>query len=221
MKHEPMFTPLDLREWSRGEQFWYFSQAAPTGYSLTAELDITSLRAELRRTGRKFYPAYLWLVTRAQNEQTEFKVAERDGQVGFYDFLTPLYAVFHEDDKTFSLMWTEFDEDFGEFYAAYERDGREYGANHGILAKKEPLPPPNAYIVSCLPRISFKHFAVHSYGQPYYFPSVECGKFYEKDEQVLLPLSVTCHHAATDGWHVSRFLEKLQSDMDRFAEITE
>lgn len=116
----------------------------------------------LRRTGRKFYPAYLWLVTRALNEQTEFKVAEKDGQVGFYDCLTPLYAVFHEDDKTFSLMWTEFDENFGEFYAAYERDGR-----------------------------------------------------------VLLPLCVTCHHAATDGRHMSRFLEKLQSDMDRFAEITE
>ena len=32
-----------------------------------------------------------------------------------------------------------------------------------------------------------------------------------------MPLSLTCHHATTDGWHVSRFLEDLQRDMDDFA----
>ncbi|MDD6991710.1 MAG: CatA-like O-acetyltransferase [Oscillospiraceae bacterium] len=32
-----------------------------------------------------------------------------------------------------------------------------------------------------------------------------------------MPLSVTCHHAATDGYHISRFLEELQKDMDSFS----
>lgn len=31
-----------------------------------------------------------------------------------------------------------------------------------------------------------------------------------------MPLSVTCHHAATDGYHVNRFLETLQSEMKSF-----
>lgn len=29
----------------------------------------------------------------------------------------------------------------------------------------------------------------------------------------LMPLSLTCHHATTDGWHVSRFLEDLNADL--------
>ena len=33
----------------------------------------------------------------------------------------------------------------------------------------------------------------------------------------LLPLSLTSHHAATDGYHISRFLEELQGDMDSFS----
>ncbi len=115
----PQFTPLDLRDWKRGQMFYYFAKMAPTGYSLTVDVDITRMLAACREAGGKFFPAYLWLVTRCLNLQTEFRIAEREGQIGYYDFLTPLYASFHEDDKTFSLMWTEFREEFGEFYRGH------------------------------------------------------------------------------------------------------
>ena len=42
-------------------------------------------------------------MTKVLNEQQEFRIADQDGQIGYYDSLTPLYATFHEDDKTFSL----------------------------------------------------------------------------------------------------------------------
>ena len=29
-----------------------------------------------------------------------------------------------------------------------------------------------------------------------------------------LPLSVTVHHAVTDGWHLKQFLDRLQDSMD-------
>lgn len=136
--------------------------------------------------------------------------------LGYYDQLTPMYATFHEDDKTFSLMWTEYNDDFCVFYQQYLNNQTQFGNNHGILAQPQ-IPPLNAYIVSCLPWISFEHFAVHSYeNKPYYFPSVEAGKFYTKNNQVIMPLSITCHHATTDGWHVNLFLERLKTEMKRF-----
>lgn len=211
------FTPLDVRTWERGEVFYYFSQMAPTGYSLTTAWNVTHLLGVLKSVGRKFFPAYLWLVTKTLQRQKEFKLAQVEGQLGYYQGLTPLYATFHPEDHTFSLLWTEFHDDFPTFYAAYEEDQARYGSQKGILAKKGMLPPPNAYTVSCVPWISFQYFAVHSYAQkPYYFPSVEAGKFYTKGTQKLLPLSLTCHHAAVDGWHVSRFLETLQAESDAF-----
>lgn len=217
MKPELQFTPIDLRTWSRGELFYYFSKMAPTGYSLTVELDVTRMRNVLKAAGRKFFPAYLWLVTKLLSEQMEFKIAELDGQLGYYNTLTPLYAAFHDDDKTFSLMWTAYDDSFPAFYEAYITDQIQHGAHHGVLAKENQLPPPNAYTVSCVPWVSFAHFAVHSYeNKPYYFPSVEAGKFHEKGGRIYMPLSITCHHAATDGWHISRFLEALQAEADAF-----
>ena len=185
-----------------------------TGASISRHFSV------LKEAGLKFFPAYLWLVTKNLNAWQEFKIAEKDGQVGFYDTLTPLYAAFHEDTKTFSLMWTKFDADFRSFHEAYLHNQRTYGHNHSVLAQADQLPPPNAYTVSALPWVSFQHFAVHSYeNKPYYFPSVEAGKFVESEGKLLMPLSITCHHATTDGYHVSRFLEQLQTDANHFEQF--
>lgn len=213
------FTPIDLQVWPRGQMFYYFSKMAPTGYSLTVNIDVTELRQTVKNAGIKFFPAYLWLVTKNLNRQTEFKVAEKDGVLGYYDTLTPLYASFHEDDKTFSLMWTPYSESFPEFYKEYLNNQKLCGRTHGVLAQPQTPPPSNAYTVSCLPWVQFEHFAVHSYeNKPYYFPSVEAGRFFEKDGRTFMPLSMTCHHVTTDGWHVSVFLENLKKDMADFGQ---
>lgn len=139
-------------------------------------------------------------------------------KLGYYDVLTPLYAQFHEDDQTFSLMWTEFSEDYETFYLRYLENQNSFSGNHGVLAQPGTLPPPNAYTVSELPWVSFRSFSVQTHDEKkYFFPSVEAGKIYENaDGKKLLPLSLTCHHATTDGYHVKRFLEMLQEEMERF-----
>lgn len=211
------FTPINLQNWPRGQMFYYFSQMAPTGYSMTVNIDITELRKAIKDAGLKFFPAYLWLVTKNLNCQTEFKVAEKNGALGFYDTLTPLYASFHEDDHTFSLMWTEYTASFSQFHQAYLENQQRFGDVHGVLCQTQNPPPENAYTVSCIPWIDFKHFAVHSYeNKPYYFPSVEAGKFFEEAGQILMPFSITCHHATTDGYHVKCFLESFQEDIRNF-----
>ena len=85
-----MFHAIDMANWPRREVFYYFSHMAPTGYSITVEVDVTGLRRVTKEKGIKFFPAYLWLVTRNLNRHTEFKCAVKDGAVGYYDTLTPL-----------------------------------------------------------------------------------------------------------------------------------
>lgn len=208
------FNKLDLKTWERSQMFYYFSKMAPTGYSITVDVDVTDLMDNLKRKERKFFPTYLWLITKCLNKQVEFKVAYEEGELGYFDNLTPLYASFHEDDKTFSLMWTEFDDDYDSFYNAYMENKEKYGMNHGVLGKPNMIPPKNAYTVSEVPWISFKHFAVHNYdNKEYFFPSVEGGSIYESEGKKLLPLSLTCHHATTDGYHIKRFLDDLNKEI--------
>lgn len=211
------FTKIELAGWPRAQMFYYFSQMAPTSYSMTVNVEVTKLREVIKKAGLKFFPVYLWLITKNLNQQVEFKIAKQDGVIGFYDTLTPLYANFHDDDHTFSFMWTKYADCFQDFYTAYMENKKLFGNVHGVLCQPQTPPPANAYTVSCVPWVGFTHFAVQSYeNKPYYFPSIESGKFFEQDGRIFMPLSITCHHATTDGYHISQFLESLQKDIDEF-----
>lgn len=105
-------------------------------------MDVPRLLETLRAASRKFFPTYLYLVTKCLNQQQEFKIAYQEKVLGYYDTLTPLYASFHEDDKTFSLMWTEYDADYEVFYQNYLYNQRRYGENHGVLSQPQTPPPP-------------------------------------------------------------------------------
>lgn len=84
------FQPIDLRTLPRGEMFYYFSKMAPTGYSLTVSMDVTKLRQTLKEAGLKFFPAYLWLITKNLNQQMEFKMAIQEETLGYFNSLPPL-----------------------------------------------------------------------------------------------------------------------------------
>lgn len=176
------FQSIDMQTWPMAQAFHYYTQIAPTSYTVNVTMDVTILRKELKRRGYKFYPAY---------------------------------PQFHEDDKTTSLLWTEYHGDFEIFYSRYLDDTKLHGQSHGILSSKG-LPPANAYIISCIPWFTFNSFSLHNHGiKDYYVPSFEAGGFAETGNgQIAMPLSVTVHHAVTDGYHLKVFFEELQRAMN-------
>lgn len=208
------FVPINMGTWPRAQVFYYYTQIAPTSYTVNVRMDVTVLRHKLKQRGFKFFPAYLWLVTKAMQGIDELKVGMRDGVLGTWKQLTPAYPQFHQDDKTTSLLWTEFREDFSGFYENYERDVKAHGNSHGVLSSKG-IPLSNAYIISCIPWFTFQSFSLHNHGiKDYYFPSFEAGKFVEEEGKVFMPLSVTVHHATADGYQLKLFFESLQRTMN-------
>jgi chloramphenicol O-acetyltransferase type A len=196
------------------QSFYYYTQMAPTTYTVNVTMDVTILHETLKKKGYKFFPAYLYLVTKAIGKQQELRIAMKDGVLGYWENLTPTYPQFHEDDKTTSLLWTEYDDCFSAFYNRYMEDIATYGNDHGILTKKG-VPLPNAYIVSCIPWFTFNSFSLHNHGvKDYFVPSFEAGGFVEKDGKTQMPLSVTVHHATTEGYHLKVFFDELQKTMN-------
>lgn len=206
------FHPIDRNTWSRTPYFYYFTKMLPTGYSLTVEVDITNTYYMVKKGGKKFFPAYLYLASRLIARQQEFRIAEQNGQLGYYEVLHPSYACFHEDDKTMSNLWTEYDSNFETFYSNYMEDQSQYAGNHGIVAKANL--PDNNYMVGMLPWTQFSSYAPVPYGSgSNYFPVLQAGRFFNKGDRKMMPLSITVHHAVADGYHVGLFLEKFQEGM--------
>lgn len=208
------FTPIDLQTWPRAQVFYYYTHMAPTTYTVNVSMDVSVLRKALKEKGLKFFPAYLYLVTKAISKQPDLRVSKQEEVLGRWDVLTPAYPQFHDDDKTTSLLWTEYCDDFSTFYKNYSEDTKRYGESHGVLSAKG-IPPASAYIISCIPWFTFNSFSLHNHGiKDYYVPSLESGAFYEQEGKLLMPLSITVHHATTDGYDLKVFFEELQNTMD-------
>lgn len=209
-----MFTPIDLTSWPRREHFHYYRSVLPCGYSVTVHLDVTHLRRLCREKGLKFYPAFIWCVSHTILSHPAFRMGvDPQGNPGTHDVLHPNYTVFHQDDHTFSDLWTAHDEDFSAFYQAFLGDVAQYGANHGMKAK--PGQPANFYCISCVPWLDFTGYAsaVPS-GQPNLFPVITYGKITQAGGRETMPLAINISHAAADGWHTAQFVQDLQALVD-------
>jgi len=211
---EPVFHAIDVNAWPMAQAFYYYTQMAPTTYTINVTMDVTVLRQTFKQKGLKFFPGYLYLTTKAIGKQQELRMAVREGALGYWETLTPVYPQFHEDDHTTSLLWTEYEDCFKEFYERYLEDTARHGLSHGILSSKG-LPPANSYVISCIPWFTFNSFSLHNHGiKDYFVPSLESGGFVQECEKTLMPLSITAHHATTEGYHIKVFLEELQRAMN-------
>ena len=183
----------------RADTYNHFMNVVPCTYSMTVNIDITHLLAEVKNKKIKFFPTFLHLMSVVINRHQEFRMdISKTGEVGFYDVCHPCYAVFDSKTETFSNKCTRFTEDFNQFYANY-------------MSKTEDIPQ-NIFNVSMIPWTSFTGFNLNlQKGYDYLLPIFTIGKYFEQDGKILIPLAVQVHHSVCDGFHLSRFINELET----------
>lgn len=209
------FYEIDLNKWVRAPQFTLYTKMIPTGFNLCVDLDVTRMYTYFKEKGYKFAVGYRYITIKLINERDYFRVAYKDGKLGYYNHLVPTYVNFHEDDKSTSVMWVDYEESFEAFNKQYLEEEAKYKDVHGLVAKPE-MPPENGCMVGILPWISFNSYSPVPYAMgTQFFPILESGKFKKEDGKILMPFSITVHHAVADGYHVSSYLEELQATMNK------
>ena len=206
------FTPIDLSTWPRREHFHYYRNQLPCGYSVTVQLDVTRFRAMLERKGLKFYPSFIWCVSHTILSHPAFRMGvDSEGQPGTYDRMHPNYTVFHEDDHTFSDLWTEHNESFPVFYQAFLSDVATYGTRHGMKARAGQ--PANFYCISCVPWLSYTALTQPTPTPADSNPRITWGRWHRQEGRTLLPMTLLANHALVDGIHIARFYENLDREL--------
>lgn len=203
------FNPIDYNQWSRKEYFEYYFYQIKCKYTLNANIDITQLMAERKKRSIKFYPTFMYAIMRAVNQNKEFRMSFEDGILGFWDYLVPSYTIFHEDDQTFSDIWSEYNQSFIKFYDTICNDINIYKDVKGIKAKKERVS--NFCSISSVPWLSFTSFSQDTYSESnLLFPLIRYGKFYEDHGRIILPFAIFVNHAVADGYHTSKLINEIQ-----------
>ena len=204
------FEILNFENYERKEHFLHYLNNVSCSYSISVNLDITSLLAELKKRNIHFYPVILFAITTIANKHSELRMAlDEKGRLGYYTTVNPTYTVFHKDNETFSSIWTEYDSNFAKFSNNYNKDIQDYGNIKGFITKQSN--ESNLINISAIPWVSFTGFNLNlPQNGKYLLPIFTIGKFFESDGKTLLPLSMQVHHAVCDGFHASRFINELQ-----------
>lgn len=204
------FNRIELDTWSRKPYFEHYLNRVRCTYSMTANIDITRLLAEVKGKGIKLYPALLHMIAAVVNRHREFRTCfDAEGRLGYWDRMSPGYTIFHDDDKTFSSIWTSYCDDFHAFYNRYLDDSNKYGNVKGLAAKANE--PPNTFPISSIPWVSFTGFNLNIYNEgTYLLPIFTMGKYFPQDGKIMIPLSAQLHHAVCDGYHAGVLFRELQ-----------
>jgi chloramphenicol O-acetyltransferase type A len=205
-----IFNPIDRDSWSRQPYFEHYLNQVRCTYSMTAEMDITQLRAEIKRMGMKLYPALIHMIATVVNRHCEFRTClDSKGRLGVWDRMSPSFTLFHEEDKTFSSIWTPFSEEFQTFYDGYLQKMETYKNAKQLFPDMSE--PPNTFPISSIPWVSFTGFNLNVYNEgTYLLPIFTMGKYRWQDSKLRLPLSVQFHHAVCDGYHAGVLFNELQ-----------
>lgn len=155
-------------------------------------------------------------MTQTVNLFPEFRTAQTDDGLGIYDKMHPAYTVFNKERKTFSGIWTEFDSDYRRFLKSYENDSAKYSSSTKYSPK--PNRPANSFDISMVPFFKFTALNINVFDERKYFlPIFTMGKFFSEGDRRMLPLAIQVHHAVCDGYHIGKFVEKLQEKISSFS----
>lgn len=204
------FTKIDLETWSRKENYNWFTTKNRCKINMTLNIDATNVIKRIKNLNLRHYPTFTYMISKVLNSSNEFKMSYNENDdLGIYDIIHPRYPIFHESDKRISILWTEYSDSFKLFYNRFINDINIYGENRSMAAKGKF--PPNCFDMSSLPWSSFTSFDCYPTNDVVWLaPFVMVGKFFKFEEKLLLPVSISVHHATCDGYHVSMFFKELQ-----------
>lgn len=206
------YSKIDLSNWKRKEHFQIFNSIGQCTFSQTVQLDITGLLEYANINGYKFYPVMIHLISKVVNRFAEFKMAMKGENLVVWDEVHPSYTVFHRDTETFSSLWSRYESDFKDFLSEYNKDTEKYSGDESYFPKEFVE---NIFYISANPWVSFTSFDFNFANVNNLFaPLFTIGKYYARDEKILLPLAVQVHHAVCDGYHVGRLINEIQKSCD-------
>jgi len=211
---------INTSTWKRYEHFRHFYDEAPCSVSICDDIDVTDLKNACSVKKKSFYVSFLYVTAHIINSHEEFRLTAIDSAASEYlmpavwDRVDVVHNVFHEDTETYTNTFTLYKDDFSAFYKNCCED-IDRAKRLSVMSVPSPS---NVFEASCVP---WRHFtSIGIVAEPVVLtPIVAWGAFQPKDGRIMMPLSIQIHHAAADGFHISRFLNEAEDFSKTLADI--
>lgn len=213
------YHPLDREHYYRREVFRHFTEDCRCSSSITAKVDVTALAEHSRRTGTKFYINFLYLLSSVLNSREDYRIQMLypENELVVFDTISPAHYIFHEDTETCTVVYTDFCEDYEDFYRRCTEDIQRAKSTREYGIRPESR---NFFDASYLSWLCYDALHIElPDGYPHYLPIINWGHYEETNGRLMLPLSVRINHAVADGYLISKVFLLLQEKIAQFTKM--
>jgi chloramphenicol O-acetyltransferase type A len=207
------FQQLNLNTWPRLKQYEFFKQYENPFFNICSTLDVTELVNKVKHNHLSFSTSILYASIYIANQIEEFKYRLKGDGVIICDSVYAGSTILSKND-TFNFCYFDYFNDFQAFYEnaqkqielSQNRDIEFDGRNNDI----------DIIHYSVIPWISFTSFShPRNYRNNDSIPKIVFGKYYEKNGKIKMPISIEVHHALMDGFHLGKYLKRLQTILNK------
>ena len=204
---------LDIKKWKRKEQFYFFKDYDNPFFNICSEVDITDLYNFGKENNVSFFIASLYATLHAANQVEEFRYRIREKNVIIHDKVHAGSTVLN-DDETFNFCFFEYHKSFIRFHLNAKDVLLKNKENREKLDSREG--EDNLIHYSVIPWIAFSSIShARKFGRDDSIPKIVLGKYQNKENRKIMPISIEVHHSLMDGLHLAKYLSLLQTILDK------
>ena len=198
---------IDESTWERAMHCMVFRNSIEPAFCVTFEADITEFKEE----GLSFTLAMVYAVCKCANEVEALRYRFLDGKVVLYERIDTAFTYLNKETELFKVVNVPFIDNLPEYVALALKTAEE---------QQEYFTGPlgnDVFQCSPMPWVTYTHISHTNSGKKdNATPLFDWGKYYEKDERVLIPISIQAHHSFVDGIHIGQFVDALQKFFDEY-----
>ena len=201
---------IKLETWDRAMHYQVFRNSLQPQYCVTFDLDITHFLPTIKEKGYSFTFAFVYAVTKCANQIKEFRCRFVDGKPAIFETINTSFTYLKKGTELFKVVNVPM-QDSMEQYVALAQQTEENQSDYFTVSTMGN----DIYQFSPFPWVSYSHISHTDSGKKdNATPLFDWGKFYEKDQRILLPFSVQVHHSFVDGIHIGKLAQILQEYLD-------
>lgn len=206
---------IEIETWDRKELFYNFLDFEDPFFNICADVRVNELKSFVTAHSLSYFVASYYLALKVFNEIEAFKLRIREREVILHEVIRGACTILKED-QTFGFGYFPYNESFDRFKVNMQNE-------IDSVKNRIPLDPQfdkdDLIHSSVVPWVSFRSFEhAKRLKKNDSVPKFVMGKIYESNGILLMPVSVSGHHALMDGLHVGQFFETYQnylSDPDK------
>lgn len=202
---------IDESTWERAMHCMVFRNSIEPAFCVTFEADVTEFKNKVKEEGLSFTLAMVYAVCKCANEVEALRYRFLDGKVVLYERIDTAFTYLNKETELFKVVNVPFIENLSEYMALATKTAEE---------QQEYFTGPlgnDVFQCSPMPWVTYTHIShTNSEKKDNATPLFDWGKYYEKDERVLIPISIQAHHSFVDGIHIGQFVDALQKFFDEY-----